>query len=109
MLKTANNRLIKTPAKAICDNGSIPDVAEKRSVINQPIAIAILAIGPASATQIISCLGDLSALKLIGTGFAQPKISPPGISKRIAGTNIVPTGSMCFIGLSVTRPIILAV
>ena len=64
--------MINTPAKAICVNGSIPEEAEKRSMMSPPIAIAMLAKGPASATQIISCLGDLSALKFIGTGFAQP-------------------------------------
>ena len=54
-------------------------------------------------------LGDRRALKLIGTGLAQPKINPVDIINNAAGTKIVPTGSMCLTGLRVTLPIILAV
>jgi len=55
----------------------------------------------------MSCLGDLSALKLTGTGLAQPKIKPE-VKYKNAGTKIVPTGSICLIGLRVKRPIIRA-
>jgi hypothetical protein len=35
--------------------------------------------GPARATKIISFFGDLRALKLIGTGFAQPNKKKIGL------------------------------
>ena len=56
-------------------------------------AIIKLETGPAIATQSISRLGDLSALKLTGTGLAQPKTKPEVKYKKV-GTKIVPTGSI---------------
>ena len=76
---------------------------------SQPIAITKLAPGPANATQIIPDFPDLSALKLIGTGLAHPKIKPEDESRRTSGIAMVPIGSMCLVGSRVTRPIILAV
>ena len=70
--------------------------------------------GPASATQIMSRFGLRSAPKFTGTGFAQPKMkpTPPAAAEpasMMSGRMIVPKGSMCFAGFSVTRPIIHAV
>ena len=46
--------------------------------------------------------------KLTGTGLAQPNMKGLNASVTI-GSNMVPSGSMCFTGFSVTRPIIHAV
>ena len=67
------------------------------------IAITRFETGPAAATQIMSRLGWRSAPKLTGTGLAQPNIIPDS-SSMIAGTTMVPIGSMCLRGLRKTRP-----
>ena len=67
------------------------------------------AAGPAPATQIMSRFGCRKLPKLTGTGFAQPNRNGAPVSSRTPGTRIVPTRSMCFSGLSVTRPSIQAV
>ena len=68
--------------------------------------------GPAAATQIMSRLGWRRLPKFTGTGFAQPNMNgrrPSSAAAARPGTSIVPIGSMCFIGFSVTRPSIQAV
>src|ERR1043165_5128551 len=64
--------------------------------------------GPATATKAISRRGFLRFCQVIGTGLAQPNIKPPR-EKRMAGTIIVPIGSICFRGFKVKRPNNLAV
>ena len=108
-LNTASNILINIPAPAIFSKIGIFILIARKATKSQPIAIIKFAPGPASATQIMPDLGDRRALKLIGTGLAQPKINPVDIINNAAGTRIVPTGSMCLTGLRVTLPIILAV
>ena len=108
-LNTASNILINIPAPAIFSRIGIFILIERKATKSQPIAIIKLAPGPARATQIMPDLGDLRALKLIGTGLAQPKINPVDIINNAAGTRMVPTGSICLTGLRVTQPIILAV
>ena len=77
------------------------------------MAIAKLASGPAPATQNMSRFGLRRLPKFTGTGFAQPKMNAglPNLASNssIPGTSIVPTKSMCLIGLAVTRPSIQAV
>ena len=65
--------------------------------------------GPARAVMAMPCLGFLKYRISTGTGFAQPnkRLEPPLRrlpSSRTPGTRSVPTGSMCRIGLIVTRP-----
>src|SRR3569623_1406828 len=71
-------------------------------------AINKLEVGPAAAPKAISRLGWRRFSTVMGTGLAQPKITPPA---RIStsGTSTVPMGSMCFKGLRVRRPSIIAV
>ena len=67
-----------------------------------------LVAGPARATSTDWFRGWRSRLMLTGTGLAQPKM---GLCVRASttGTRIDPTGSMCLIGLRVSRPARLAV
>jgi hypothetical protein len=69
----------------------------------QTMSCARFEAGPAAATQSMSLLGRRRLLKLTGTGFAQPNMKGENASVTI-GRTIVPTGSMCLTGLSVTRP-----
>src|SRR3569623_191119 len=71
-------------------------------------AINKLEVGPAAATKAMSRLGWRRFSTVMGTGLAQPKITPPA---RIStsGTSTVPMGSMCFKGLRARRPSIIAV
>ena len=57
--------------------------------------------GPAAAVIAISLLGFLNFLMSTGTGFAQPKWKSTIMAR--------PMRSMCFSGLSVSRPMRLAV
>ena len=75
----------------------------------QTIICSAFEAGPATAVIIIPRMGFLKYPGLIGTGLAHPKRSPPppvkaDISRSAPGTAIVPTGSMCGMGLSDTRP-----
>ena len=73
-------------------------------------AIITFVAGPAAETKAESRLGFLKLWKFTGTGFAVPKINAPFENiKSIIGTMIVPMGSMCAIGFSVSLPIIFAV
>ena len=64
--------------------------------------------GPAAATNTMSRLGCLRFCQVIGTGFAQPNMKPAIMYIR-PGMRIVPSGSMCLSGFSVSRPSIMAV
>ena len=69
-----------------------------------------LAPGPASATQTMSRLGWRKRSKRTGTGLAYPNKNAPLVLKyNSRGSKMVPNGSMCGKGLSVTRPSIEAV
>ncbi len=68
-----------------------------------------LAIGPANATQIMSRLGLRKLPKRTGTGLAAPRMMGLPTRTRNKGSKMVPKGSMCLSGLSVTRPNIQAV
>jgi hypothetical protein len=103
--------LTKMPAFAISmkNVSATPSIACRFRNSAQPIAIARFAPGPAAATQIMSRFGRRKLPNATGTGLAQPNRNPgPPASfdtSRIAiGTAIVPIGSMCLTGLSVTRP-----
>jgi len=65
--------------------------------------------GPAKPTFIMSLLGSLNPMKLIGTGFAQPITTGEFIMISMTGSNIVPKGSICETGFRVSLPENLAV
>lgn len=85
--------------------------AKAKNLIVRPAtkASTIFDNGPAKATSASPFLPDFKALKLTGTGFAQPKMIPPGKIAQSKGKTIEPNGSMCLIGFRVNLPIILAV
>ena len=64
--------------------------------------------GPAKDTSTDWFRGWRRRLMATGTGLAQPKTGAP-VSARTTGTTIDPKGSMCLIGLRVSRPARLAV
>ena len=72
-------------------------------------AIKIFANGPARPTQNTSFFGFFKKLKFIGTGFAHPNTTGECINNKKIGKMIVPTKSICAIGLKVRRPEYLAV
>ena len=67
-----------------------------------------LVAGPARLTKSMSRRGLRSRAGFTGTGLAQPSTGRPA-SAPMAGRMIEPNGSMCGIGLSVSRPARLAV
>ena len=83
--------------------------------IEAAIAIEKLEAGPADATRALSLLGLAKFKGLTGVGLAQPKIKPgllcasKGKVIKSNGTKMVPIGSICAVGLSVTLPSSLAV
>ncbi len=68
----------------------------------------MLTAGPARPTTTLSLRGWRSRDRSTGTGLAQPKAAPP-LSVNKMGRMIVPSGSMCGTGFSVSRPARLAV
>ena len=108
-LKTAKTQLTSIPTRPISINTKRFILIATIIIKSQQIAINILAPGPAKATQIMPFFPERSALKLIGTGLAHPKINPDEESNKTKGIAMVPIGSMCLVGSKVTLPIILAV
>jgi hypothetical protein len=90
--------------------GSIIDAEAITILINKILKIArsMFVIGPAAAEIAMPLLGSLKFIGLIGTGFAYPKTGCPKRSNN-AGIIIVPSRSICAIGLRVSLPINLAV
>ena len=76
--------------------------------IAKKIAAAKFAAHPARETKIISLLGFLKLLGLIGTGFAPP-ITNPIVRYAKIGIIMVMNRSICGRGLSVSLPILCAV
>jgi hypothetical protein len=109
MLKIASTTFHEMPATDTANqNSATPDDDPVISMIfatsPQTSACTMLEPGPAPATQNMSRFGWRRLLKLTGTGFAQPKKMPPRTSE-MSGKTMVPMGSMCLAGFSVTRPI----
>ena len=108
-LKVASTKFVKT----IISRAKIAGFGKftAKNLIDRPAmtAITILESGPAKATSASPLFPDLKALKLTGTGFAQPRIRPRFKTTHIKGNNTDPKGSICFIGFNVRRPISLAV
>ena len=77
--------------------------------IDNTRATAIFEAGPAIATSNSPHLLFRRLYGLYGTGFAQPKMSPPGRIANIRGRITEPKGSKCFSGFSVRRPSYFAV
>ena len=73
------------------------------------MASARFMAGPAAATSAMSRRGWCMRRGSIGTGLAQPRKNPPGISRQSSGRMTVPNGSMCASGFMVSRPWSLAV
>lgn len=72
-------------------------------------AITMFVNGPESATRATSFLPSFRLKGSIGTGFAAPKITGEPDKSNIRGSKILIKGSICFFGLSVSRPASLAV
>ena len=110
--KAISTKLTSIPAFAISNSPSLsisPPGTADLSRIAHPTAIKKFANGPAPATQNMSRFGWCKLPKLTGTGFAHPKMNNGARVRtdnaiRKPGTAIVPIGSMCFSGFSVTRP-----
>ncbi len=75
----------------------------------QIVAMTRLDSGPAAVTRIMLPRGLRMLRASTGTGLAHPNMKPLPDSSRIPGTRIVPIGSTCRTGLSVSRPSISAV
>jgi hypothetical protein len=108
-LSTISAMLIDMPMSAISAIGKLKKLSGSNqaslSTAAQNRSIARLAPGPAAATHSMSLFGCRRRPKLTGTGFAQPNRMLLSESNRmIAGTRIVPTGSICLSGLAVIRP-----
>ena len=97
-------RIIGTETHGVTALSRIP----RRAIRAQRNAIPRLAIGPARATSAMSRFGFLRFCQVTGTGLAQPKMAPPASIIR-PGTRMVPSGSMCLRGFSVSLPIMRAV
>src|SRR4029077_14379409 len=67
------------------------------------VAIRKLLTGPATAVKMSSVTGFLKFLGSTGVGLAQP-ITGKCVTSAMRGITIVPTGSMCLIGLREMRP-----
>src|ERR1700740_2521370 len=72
------------------------------------VAIRKLLTGPATAVRISLVTAFLKFLGSTGVGFAQPITGKP-VNSAISGITIVPTGSMCLMGLREIRPSMRAV
>ncbi len=108
-LNTARTKLVMITIDSAMTAGSGSD--EANPLITKPATTAniIFDRGPAKATSASPFFPDLRALKFTGTGFAHPRMIPPGKIAQNRGNIIEPNGSICFIGFRVRRPMILAV
>ena len=108
-LKVARTKLVKTIISRARMAG--PGKLTAKNLIISPATTAktMFENGPAKATSASPFFPLLKALKLTGTGFAQPRMMPPGNIAQSNGNIIEPKGSMCFIGFNVSLPIIFAV
>src|SRR5207244_11931723 len=100
-----------TTQEAVYRRHSIPvgDVIEINSRRpKETNAARKLLTGPATEVRTSSTPGFLKLRGFTGVGFAQPNTGMCA-NKAIAGSKIVPIGSMCLMGLRVMRPSMLAV
>ncbi len=111
------HRVIKERCEWTADVGSPEVAAEGRArirgtalPIQSPTAKAVMKLltGPATAVRMSSRTTRLKFRESTGVGLAQPNGGNPN-SISSAGTSMVPKGSMWTMGLSETRPSILAV
>ncbi len=108
-LNVARTRFVNTIISKATIAG--PGSPNPKNLIVSPAITAstIFDNGPAKATSASPFFPDFKALKLTGTGFAQPRMIPPGNMAQSKGNIIEPNGSICLIGFKVSLPIILAV
>ena len=108
-LNTAKTKFVKTTISRARIAGPGKLLAKNLTISPATRAKTILDNGPAIATKASPFLPDFKALKLTGTGFAQPIMIPVWEMAQSRGNIIDPNISKCFIGFKVRRPIILAV
>ncbi len=95
--------ILNSPISAV-DQFVIGPAERMRMNIPNTNASVILLSGPAADTIAVSLSGFRKLRGLIGTGFAQPNTTPPGIIAIKRGSIIEPNRSMCLIGFSVSLP-----